>query len=70
MTSSIEFQTWLAHLPALGYGRLWIGNNLPALRQRFEDSPTTPMPQCPEQSPENRGPLARFEELSDRHEDY
>lgn len=40
------FQAWLAQLPPLGYDRIWIGNNLPALRKRFDADPNGRMPEC------------------------
>lgn len=48
MASSIDpvFERWLTKLIPLGYDRLWISNNLPALRKRFEDDPNGTMPQC------------------------
>jgi hypothetical protein len=62
MTNLIDapFEAWLAHLPALGYDRLWIGNNLPALRKRFQEDPGTRMPECP--TPPERA-RDRYEEL-------
>lgn len=46
MTSSTDFQAWLNTLPALGYDRLWITNNVHSLRERFNADPS-PMQPCP-----------------------
>ncbi|WP_235522979.1 hypothetical protein [Novosphingobium sp. Leaf2] len=54
------FQTWLATLPALGYERIWISNNLPGLRKRFDDTGGAAMPACP--APPERA-RDRYEEL-------
>lgn len=44
------FEIWLQALPGLGYPRLWIGNNIEALRKRYRDTQGAAMPQCPEPS--------------------
>lgn len=48
-----QFEVWLRSLPPLGYDRLWVSNNLPALRQRFDDTGGAPMEPCPP-PPESR----------------
>lgn len=60
MANWTEFDAWLAHLPALGYDRLWIGNNMPSLRKRFEADPQARMPECPAPPERSRD---RYEEL-------
>lgn len=54
------FQTWLQALPAQGYPRDWIRNNLSSLRQAYETKQGAPMPPCPQ--PPSK-PRDRYEEL-------
>lgn len=62
MLSSTDpgFQAWLATLPALGYDRLWIGHNLPALMTRYQANPSAPMQPCP---PPPERARDRYEEI-------
>lgn len=60
-STDADFAVWLAALPALGYGRNWIGNNMPALRKRFRETQGAPMPACPP-PPEPRT-RDRYEEI-------
>jgi hypothetical protein len=59
MTSSTDFHTWLATLPALGYDRDWIRRNMHSLQERFDADPS-PMQPCPQPSVKARD---RYEEL-------
>lgn len=59
-STDAAFQAWLVSLTALGYDHLWISNNLPDLRRRFERDPSSRLPRCPE--PTVR-PRDRYEEI-------
>ncbi|EJU14944.1 hypothetical protein LH128_01172 [Sphingomonas sp. LH128] len=49
-TCDADFETWLQSLSGRGYPRIWIANNLDALRRRYNERPGEQMPECPEPS--------------------
>ena len=55
-TSDPAFELWLQALPALGYPRIWVRNNLAALQKRYRETGGAEMPPCPEPSPEPYDP--------------
>jgi hypothetical protein len=61
MANLIDFDAWLATLPALGYDRHWIRRNRAALHKRFVATDGAAYPPCPEAPDALRD---RYEELT------